>query len=90
MSVREVAVALEVPKSTVARHWRPNHDCVPPVPTWGTEAAWRAARADVWAHDPSVELRNDGVPYEWTRDEEGRVIEITRKRNAPSVVLPRD
>ncbi|UOD83464.1 hypothetical protein [Paenarthrobacter ureafaciens] len=33
MTIREVAAALQLPKSTVARHWQEGHRCpeVPPV-----------------------------------------------------------
>lgn len=65
LSVRETAAALSVPKSTVDRHWRPGHRCPDVMPLWGSAAAWREARAAVWAHNPR-ELADDWVPYEWT------------------------
>lgn len=70
LSVREAAAALNVPKSTVARHWREGHKCNVPVPVWGSVSAWREAHAAVWAHNPR-ELIDDWVPYEW-RDEADR------------------
>ena len=70
MSIREVAVALQVPKSTVARHWGASHRCPDMWPTWGSEKAWREAHDAIWAHDPH-ELADDWVPYEW-RDEAGQ------------------
>lgn len=73
LSVRETAAALQVPKSTVSRHWREGHQCAPVVPTWGSESAWREAHAAVWAHNPR-ELADTFVPYEWSDDGEQRAV----------------
>ncbi|WP_218683053.1 hypothetical protein [Microbacterium sp. BF1] len=86
MSVRETAVALSVPKSTVARHWREGHHCVQPVPAWGSVAAWREAHAAVWAHNPH-ELSDDWVPYAWGVEADRTV--VTRKSRGRAV-LSRD
>lgn len=77
MSVRQAARALNVPKSTVARHWREGHRCPATVPTWGSESAWRDAHAMIWAHDPQ-ELADDVVPWEWSVLDSG-AHEIRRK-----------
>lgn len=82
-SVRETAVALSVPKSTVARHWREGHHCAQPVPMWGSTSAWREAHAAVWAHN-ARELADDWVPYEWD-DEAGRRI-VRRKARGTAVL----
>ena len=73
LSVREAAVALSVPKSTVARHWREGHTCTVPMPVWGSAPAWREAHAAIWAHNPS-ELADDWVPYEWHDDTDRRTV----------------
>lgn len=39
MSVRQTARALNVPKSTVARHWREGHRCPASVPAWGSDSS---------------------------------------------------
>lgn len=64
MSVRGAANALSVPKSTVARHWRENHQCPSVLPVWGSDTAWRDAHAAIWAHSPP-ERADEWVPYEW-------------------------
>jgi hypothetical protein len=73
LSVREAAAALNVPKSTVARHWREGHKCNIPVPVWGSVSAWREAHAAIWAHNPR-ELANDWVPYAWRIEVDGRTV----------------
>ncbi|MCT1557380.1 hypothetical protein M3A96_04500 [Helcobacillus massiliensis] len=86
MSVREAAVALSVPKSTVARHWREGHQCTQPVPIWGSASAWREAHAVVWAHNPR-ELADDWVPYEWHDEADRRTV---KRRHRGVAVLCRD
>lgn len=73
MSIREAAVALSVPKSTVARHWREGHRCPDVVPVWGSETAWREAHAAIWAHNPR-ELADDWVPYGWRDERDSRTV----------------
>ena len=73
MSVRETAAALNVPKSTVARHWREGHRCPDVLPIWGSEGAWREAYRAGWAHNPR-ELADEWVPYEWRDEQNGRII----------------
>lgn len=67
VSVREAAGVMQVPKSTVARHWREGHRCSAVPPLWGSEEAWREARAAIWAHEPDV-AADDVVPYAWVDD----------------------
>lgn len=69
LSVRQAAAALDVPKSTVARHWNPRHVCVGTMPTRGSEQEWRDAHADVWSHDPDRD--DDWMPYRWTVADDG-------------------
>ena len=95
MSVRETAVALSVPKSTVARHWRVGHHCTQPEPLWGSPAAWREAHAAIWAHDPR-ELADDWVPYAWGIEAD-RVVVTNKSRgvirlrsDGTAVVEPND
>lgn len=83
MSIREAAAALNVPKSTVARHWREGHRCANAAPLWGSPAAWREARSAIWAHNPR-ELADDWVPYEW-QDEAGR--RTVREKTRGTAVL---
>lgn len=83
MSVRETAAALQVPKSTVARHWREGHQCPRVIPTWGSESAWREAHAAIWAHNPR-ERADDFVPYEWDGNGEQRTIRA-RSRGAAAL-----
>lgn len=63
LSVRETSVALSVPESTVAHHWREVHHCAQPLPVWGfgSVSTWREAHAAVWAHNPG-ELAGHWVP----------------------------
>ena len=81
LSVRETAAALQVPKSTVSRHWREGHQCSRVVPMWGSEAAWREAHTAVWAHNPR-ELADDSVPYEWSEDGEQRAVRARSRGTA--------
>lgn len=67
LSVRQAAAELEVPKSTVARHWKESHSCHEVLPIWGSEQAYREARAAIWEGHPE-ELVDDWVPYEWRAD----------------------
>ncbi|QHK22499.1 hypothetical protein GU243_23285 (plasmid) [Pseudarthrobacter psychrotolerans] len=83
MSIREVAAALSVPKSTVARHWRDGHRCPEVVPVWGSAAAWGEAHAAIWAHNPR-ELADDWVPFEW-RDEAGSRVVRRRARGVATL-----
>lgn len=73
MSIRATSRALSVPKSTVARHWRPGHSCPDVVPMWGSKDAWSEAHSMIWAHDP-VELANEFIPYTWSDVSEDGVI----------------
>ncbi|MDF2918122.1 hypothetical protein [Microbacterium arborescens] len=86
LSVRETAAALNVPKSTVARHWSEGHKCNVPVPVWGSVSAWREAHNAIWAHNPR-ELADDWVPYEW-RDEADRRT-VTRKHRGTATLADR-
>lgn len=86
MSVREAAGALNVPKSTVARHWRENHRCPDVVPMWGSVAAWREAHAAIWAHNPR-ELADHWVPFEWRDEDDSRVV---MRRARDTATLNRD
>ena len=81
LSVRETAAALNVPKSTVARHWRETHHCNPPLPVWGSPAAWREARDAVWAHSPR-ELADDWMPFEWQGDANYRTVKPRSRGSA--------
>lgn len=81
MSVRETAASLGVSKSTVSRHWREGHRCAAPVPTWGSESAWREAHAAIWAHDPH-EAADDFVPYGWIDDGTGRTVRARSRGTA--------
>jgi hypothetical protein len=76
LSIREAAAALNVPKSTVSRHWREAHKCTIPVPLWGSASTWSEAHAAIWAHNPR-ELADDRVPYEWHDEADSRT--VTRK-----------
>ncbi len=73
MSVRQTAVALSVPKSTVARHWREHHQCTLPLPIWGSPLAWREAHEKIWAHNPR-ELADVWVPFVWSDNGVNRTV----------------
>lgn len=83
LSVREAAAALNVPKSTVARHWREGHKCNMPLPVWGSEPAWREAHGAIWAHDPR-ELADDWVPFAWGNEADRRTV---RHKNRGTATL---
>jgi len=68
LSVRQAATALQVPKSTIARHWRLGHACRDLPPIWGSEREWSDAHAAVWSHDAD---RDGWVPYQWTEGDDG-------------------
>lgn len=75
LSVREASNALDVAKSTLARHWSRTHRCPEVPPSWGDADSWREAHADVWAHD-SDRKAAEPVPYVWASD--GKVIARSR------------
>jgi hypothetical protein len=68
MSVRETATVLEVPKSTVARHWHAGIGGVAP-PVWGDADLYVEAERAIWHHAP--EQANGQAPFEWTSDPDG-------------------
>lgn len=75
MSIRQTSAALDVPKSTIARHWDPNHGCTPPLPHWGSETEWKTAHKTVWAHDP-IKATDPHIPYRWIEHEGQRILEV--------------
>lgn len=78
LSISETAVALGVPKSTVARHWREGHSCAKSLPMWGTPSAWREAHEKVWAHNPR-ELADDWCPFEWGDEGDSRTVQLRHR-----------
>lgn len=83
MSTREAAAALRVPKSTVARHWRENHHCLPVPPVWGNAAEYEDAQRAAWSHAP--EELDDWVPYEWEDTEDDARITRLRSRGVATL-----
>ncbi|MCT1368555.1 hypothetical protein M4D50_11180 [Rothia sp. p3-SID1597] len=74
MSIRETAVSLRVPKSTVARYWRGSPKRRDDLPLWGSPNAWREAHEAIWAHEPS-ELADTFIPYEWAETDGQRSVQ---------------
>lgn len=90
LSVRQAARELQVPKSTVARHWRKSHSCPEVLPMWGSESAYRDAHAAIWEGNPE-ELADDWVPYEWSDVIEDGVVtgrRVTRVTQGVAVLAP--
>lgn len=85
-TVREIALHLRVPKSTVWRHLKTAPRDEPPM--WGNRDEYLRARREIWSHAPdSPDANLDWCPWAWEDTAEGR--SVRRVPSGPPAVLAR-